>query len=47
MATLDIPAVGYGIRYDFGIFKQTFENGAHYLDRIWHVDPVPVGERES
>ena len=18
-----------------------------YLDRIWHVDPVPVGERES
>jgi starch phosphorylase len=28
MATLDIPAVGYGIRYDFGIFKQVFENGA-------------------
>ena len=28
MATLDIPAVGYGIRYDFGIFKQTFVNGA-------------------
>jgi starch phosphorylase len=22
MATRDIPAVGYGIRYDFGIFKQ-------------------------
>ncbi|AGZ43064.1 glycogen/starch/alpha-glucan phosphorylase [Actinoplanes friuliensis] len=28
MATLDIPAVGYGIRYDFGIFKQAFEDGA-------------------
>jgi len=28
MATLDIPAVGYGIRYDFGIFKQTFQDGA-------------------
>ena len=28
MATMDIPAVGYGIRYDFGIFKQTFEDGA-------------------
>ncbi len=28
MATLDIPAVGYGIRYDFGIFKQAFEGGA-------------------
>jgi starch phosphorylase len=28
MATLDLPAVGYGIRYDFGIFKQAFEGGA-------------------
>jgi len=28
LATLDIPAVGYGIRYEFGIFKQAFENGA-------------------
>ena len=28
MATLDIPAVGYGIRYDFGIFKQAFDQGA-------------------
>ncbi|MDT5041266.1 MAG: glycogen phosphorylase, partial [Actinoplanes sp.] len=28
MATLDIPAVGYGIRYDLGIFQQTFEHGA-------------------
>jgi starch phosphorylase len=28
MATRDIPAVGYGIRYDFGIFKQSLENGA-------------------
>src|SRR4051794_4111014 len=28
MATLDIPAVGYGIRYDFGIFKQAFADGA-------------------
>ncbi|MEV6342381.1 glycogen/starch/alpha-glucan phosphorylase [Actinoplanes sp. NPDC051851] len=28
MATRDIPAVGYGIRYDFGIFKQSLEGGA-------------------
>ncbi|GID68717.1 alpha-1,4 glucan phosphorylase [Actinoplanes cyaneus] len=28
MATRDIPAVGYGIRYDFGIFRQSLENGA-------------------
>jgi starch phosphorylase len=27
LATLDIPAVGYGIRYEFGIFKQVFEEG--------------------
>lgn len=27
LATLDIPAVGYGIRYEFGIFKQDFEDG--------------------
>ena len=28
LATMDIPAVGYGIRYDLGIFRQTFEDGA-------------------
>ena len=28
LATSDIPAVGYGIRYEFGIFKQTFRDGA-------------------
>ncbi|GAA3920575.1 glycogen/starch/alpha-glucan phosphorylase [Actinoplanes auranticolor] len=27
MASQDIPAVGYGIRYDFGIFKQAFQDG--------------------
>jgi starch phosphorylase len=27
LATLEIPAVGYGIRYEFGIFRQTFEDG--------------------
>lgn len=27
MATLGIPAIGYGIRYDFGIFYQSIENG--------------------
>jgi len=28
LATLDIPALGYGIRYDFGIFRQDFAGGA-------------------
>ncbi len=27
MATLEIPAHGYGIRYEFGIFEQDIENG--------------------
>jgi len=27
LATLDIPAVGYGIRYEFGIFNQAFRDG--------------------
>jgi len=27
MATLDLPAVGYGIRYEFGLFRQEIENG--------------------
>ncbi|HSN65067.1 MAG TPA: glycogen/starch/alpha-glucan phosphorylase, partial [Fusibacter sp.] len=26
-ATMNVPLQGYGIRYDFGIFKQYFENG--------------------
>ena len=27
LATLEVPAVGYGIRYEFGIFDQTIEDG--------------------
>jgi len=27
MATLDIPAYGYGIRYDHGLFRQVMKNG--------------------
>ena len=27
MATLQIPAMGYGLRYEYGIFKQSVENG--------------------
>ena len=34
LATLDIPAVGYGIRYEYGIFKQAFDDG----DQVEHPD---------
>ncbi len=27
LATLDIPAIGYGIRYEFGIFDQAIRDG--------------------
>jgi starch phosphorylase len=27
MATLNIPSIGYGIRYEFGIFQQSFKDG--------------------
>jgi starch phosphorylase len=27
MATMQLPAMGYGLRYEYGMFKQTIENG--------------------
>ena len=27
MSTLEIPAIGYGIRYEFGIFDQELHDG--------------------
>jgi len=43
MATMDIPATGYGIRYEYGMFKQTLEHGQQVenpdnwlrYDNIW------------
>ncbi len=34
LATLDYPALGYGIYYEFGLFRQAFENG----NQIEHPD---------
>ncbi len=31
LATLDLPAIGYGIHYQYGLFKQEFRNG-HQLE---------------
>ena len=34
LATLDYPAIGYGIHYEFGLFKQEFVNG----NQVEHPD---------
>ena len=30
MATMQLPAMGYGLRYEYGIFKQTIQDGWQY-----------------
>ncbi len=42
LATLQIPAVGYGLRYEYGIFRQSIENGfqVEQPDR-WLAQPDP------
>ena len=32
LATLNLPAIGYGIHYQFGLFRQVFENG-HQVEK--------------
>ncbi len=40
LATLQIPAIGYGIRYEFGIFDQVIEDG-------WQVERTDVWLRNG
>jgi starch phosphorylase len=45
MATMGIPSIGYGIRYDYGIFHQKIENGYQIeLPDIWlrHGNPWEI-----
>lgn len=35
LATLQIPAIGYGLRYDYGIFRQDLQDGR----QVEHPDP--------
>jgi starch phosphorylase len=42
LATLEIPAMGYGLRYEYGIFKQTLQNGwQHEQPDNWLKRPDP------
>lgn len=45
MATLQLPAMGYGLRYEYGIFKQTIKDGwqqEHPDNWLRHPDPWEV-----
>ena len=42
MATMEIPAMGYGLRYEYGIFKQTIQDGwQHEVPDNWLRSPDP------
>ncbi|MGB3531987.1 MAG: glycogen/starch/alpha-glucan phosphorylase [Microcoleaceae cyanobacterium] len=50
MASLEIPAVGYGIRYEFGIFDQEIRNGwqAEITDKwLRYGNPWEIARTES
>jgi starch phosphorylase len=41
-ATMQLPAMGYGLRYEYGIFKQNVQNGwQHELPDNWLRSPDP------
>ena len=42
LATLDLPSVGYGIHYEFGLFRQAFEDG-HQIENpdAWMLKGCP------
>jgi len=42
MATMRLPAIGYGLRYEFGMFKQSFRNGwQHEEPDNWLAETDP------
>jgi glycogen phosphorylase len=42
MAMLELPAMGYGLRYEFGMFRQSFVNGwQHEEPDNWLLRPDP------
>jgi glycogen phosphorylase len=50
LATLEIPAIGYGLRYDYGIFRQDFKDGyqvEHPDNWLHRPDPWEVPRPEE
>jgi glycogen phosphorylase len=50
MATKQLPAMGYGLRYEYGIFSQTIENGwqrEHPDNWLRHADPWEVARPQE
>ena len=50
LATLQLPAIGYGLRYEYGIFRQTIENGwqhEHPDNWLRHPDPWEVARLQE
>ena len=48
LATLEIPAIGYGIRYEFGIFDQAIRDGWQVeIDRQVAAARQPLGDRAA
>ena len=42
LATMQLPAMGYGLRYEYGIFKQTIKDGWQHEDADnWLRRPDP------
>jgi glucan phosphorylase len=37
LAFVEVPAVGYGIRYEFAIFDQ--DTIRDYCERMWNIKP--------
>ena len=48
MATMQLPAMGYGLRYEYGMFKQTIQDGwQHEQPDNWLRRPGSLGGRAS
>jgi starch phosphorylase len=50
MATLELPGMGYGLRYEFGIFKQTIKDGWQWEQPdnwLRHPDPWEITRLEE